>query len=388
MEENSGVTVQAVRYGRLPLPTQPLSEGVTPTAVPLQLETVTAILEQWGLLVQLTDKAVLTVTHPVMRVATTRVGEAMGQLWDREIQEVLRGGSTIVFPNAVTAASSLGASDVVSADLMRKVLATLRNNGARQPFTLVVDNYVSQDIQKDSLFRDRGAYQDKEVLQTAVVGKWLGFQVRESNLIPIQSLLASSQYTGTAANTTVPGGETGFTASSTVPVVITRLDPIFGHENTISAAIAITNGAAFVVDVIIPSAAATGVYRVYVGLEGAAVATQQLEINHVTGTADTRTFIKAGTPSGVNRFIVQATGAVAPAAMPATGNVHTTYAIAAEAFGVTKLGKRIETMIVGAGAQKSDPLDQRRYVGAKTFFKSLLLNQDFIRVIQSTSVFN
>src|SRR5689334_14490309 len=69
LPEGNGKTVQFTRYERLPLPTQPATEGVTPTETPLTTSVVQAVVDQWIGIAVLTDVAVLTIRHPVLRVA-------------------------------------------------------------------------------------------------------------------------------------------------------------------------------------------------------------------------------------------------------------------------------------------------------------------------------
>jgi hypothetical protein len=52
--EGEGKTYTAQRYERRPLPAGPLSEGITPDSTALVVNKVTAMLEQWGMVVALT----------------------------------------------------------------------------------------------------------------------------------------------------------------------------------------------------------------------------------------------------------------------------------------------------------------------------------------------
>jgi hypothetical protein len=90
----------------------------------------------------------------------------------------------------------------------------------------------------------------------------------------------------------------------------------------------------------------------------------------------------------VNRFAATTTGAPSPPAPPATGTVHTTYIFGKSAFGVPHVGAKLEATITPPTATDSDPLKQRRKAGVKTYFKSVILNRDFYRVIASLSAFN
>src|SRR5262245_65623690 len=56
MPDGEGKTYSAQRYERLPLPNAPLTEGITPDSTALVVNKVTAILEQWGMVVSRSEE--------------------------------------------------------------------------------------------------------------------------------------------------------------------------------------------------------------------------------------------------------------------------------------------------------------------------------------------
>jgi N4-gp56 family major capsid protein len=395
MPEGEGKTIQCNRYERLPLPDEELTEGTTPTATPLTSSTVQAILGQWGQLVSLTDVVLMTSKHPKLQVAKSRLGTSGSELWDREIQRVLMGGANVVFPSPRTARSQIVSGDTFDSALAASLVATLRQLGApgydaKGMYLGVVDPYVEQDLLDDTKFVSAHVYQDTSALFNGEVGSWKGIRFKRSNMLPIISLIAddSATYTTAAANIgAAASGETNFAAGTSVPVVVTFLDPVTGFETKVSAVETITDAGTYSGAVSIVAGAASGRYRIYVGLEGSTIATLQTTVTHTVGTADTRTFIKAGVPSAVNRFVTAASGPVAPS-VPGGVNVHISYVFGKEAFAVTKLGPRMESVITPAVPSDSDPLKQRRKVGYKTFFKAMILNVDRFRRVETSSDFN
>src|SRR5262245_30541490 len=82
LESNRSKTLQIVRVQRLTLPNTPLSEGVSPDANALSLYYVNVTVEQWGIVVALTDVLELTTFHPMMSLATERVALAMKEVME------------------------------------------------------------------------------------------------------------------------------------------------------------------------------------------------------------------------------------------------------------------------------------------------------------------
>src|SRR5262245_35281389 len=55
LSQRMGKTLRIIRYKRIALPTAVLTEGSPPDAVALTLENVDVTVEQWGIVVLLTD---------------------------------------------------------------------------------------------------------------------------------------------------------------------------------------------------------------------------------------------------------------------------------------------------------------------------------------------
>src|SRR5215831_5709341 len=194
MPEGEGKTYSAQRYERLPLPGSPITEGVTPDSTALVVNKVTAVLEQWGMVTTLSDVALMTTKHPALQAAKDRLGNASAELQDREIQRVLQAGGVVVLPNNRASRTALVAGDVPGTD------------------------FVSSH-----------QYAETTALMNAEVGRWRGVRWKRSNLLPIQSLLpATGAGVTAAALTSLPTGDTGFTAGSTVKAVAALADPTSG----------------------------------------------------------------------------------------------------------------------------------------------------------------
>jgi N4-gp56 family major capsid protein len=392
--KGSGKTAQFTRYERLPLPEAPLEESVTPIATPITLSTVDAVLDQWGAVVSMSDIVVLVIKHPLVQQARELLTLQHNELVDREVQVVAMGSSNVYFGGNKASRASLTAGDVLATDDIRRMVARLRQNGA-PTFTAgmykgIVDPFVEMDISKDPTFQTAGTYNNLQTMKDADIGRWMGVEWSRSNGIPILTLMpAGSISVPAAGTTTIPPGATGFDASSTVRVTVTRLDPQTGFETQVSTEASVTNAAAFAPTVTIQAAAPTGTYKVYASMQGGAAgtATLQVRIKHTTGASgDTVTLVKGGAPTGAGVYVVTASGPVAPPIPPATINVHISYVLGRGYLGATTLDA-LKTYIVNATASESDPLAQRTKAGWKQLFKALVLNPDFGTRVESASLF-
>ena len=88
-------------HWRRPVPfaaaTTPLTEGVTPTAKQMQYERIEATLNQYGDVVELTDKVSDLAEDPVLADAAEMLGEQAGETVEKLLWGILRAGTTVFY---------------------------------------------------------------------------------------------------------------------------------------------------------------------------------------------------------------------------------------------------------------------------------------------------
>lgn len=186
---NSSKTISFTQYSRLAVPGAVLTEGTTPTDTTVSNTALTAVVDQWGAFVTLTDVAELTVKHPVVAELEMLLGEQANETIEAQIASVLVAGTTVQYAGAVANRAALGAANVLSTTEIRKALKTLRVNGARPidgAFVLFVDPSAEMDLMADADFKAAVQYDDarKDLYSGQVIGRWMGVEVRRSNVIP------------------------------------------------------------------------------------------------------------------------------------------------------------------------------------------------------------
>ena len=381
LPQHSSKTIQFSRYPYLALPQTAATEGTTGTSTALSVQTVTATTDQWILTVTLTDLAQLTIKHPLVPVVNDLLGYAMAQLVDREIYKVLVSGSTVVFPGAVVSRVTLASTSILDDTVVMKVGATLRSLGARSMdgsnFVLVVDPYQEQDLMNQtSTFVAAHAFKNVEALYNAEVGRWRGFRCVRSNLIPVIALLAG----GTAA---ASGADGSWGGTVSVFWKITAVDNQFGFESQIGAASNTGTSAVTInqhIVVTVPSTAGY-TYNVYIS-DTTAVSTDANLHLYQSGIAP------SGVTTSILGFPATTAGNNPPATPPSGVNVHTAFALGKQSNAMVKLsGDNMRVLVTPATPSDSDPAAQRRKLSFKGSFKSVILNQDFMRRIETASAF-
>lgn len=374
LPKGEGRTFQYTRYERIPLPQAVLSEGVSPDGSQMSISTVSAVMDQWGDVVSISDQAIDSIKHPVLQKAIELLAMQASELMDREIIETALSGTNVYYPNAISARGSLGSSDKISTSAIGKVVANLRHDGAipfdGQFYVGVLDAFAEDDVTNDTTFVDASKYGAIRNLLVNEIGSWKGVRWMRSNTLPILRLL-SSNVTGAGANLGSLANATAYDFSVTV------VDKNTGFETHMGAKIDVsTGGSDESVDLTLPALPATApagsTFNVYAGADGG---TRYL---YSTGHAASAV---------VNVASIPTTGQTAPSAAPSGIPVHQSLILGKEGLTCVELNK-IKGYLTPAVSSDSDPLVQRRKAGWKADFKAVITNEDFVARLEHATTNN
>lgn len=381
LEQKMSKTLRVVRVERLTLPNTPLSEGITPFTQSMTLTNVDVVTEQWGIVATLTDVVELTVKHPMLNIAIERVATSMKEVAEREDAIVLMAGTNVTYPGAVTARSGLSAADVFSTPLAITINAKLEMRGAPK---YMPDGYYMGVFQpphkaavlgSDATFQQASNFSRVAKLEYGYVGPWMGVDWILGNFLPVFVGVATPDTgaaTATKAQYTV--GTSGSLATGNYQLKVVAREVTTDYERRISQQtgnIAVTgpNGS---VAVATPTSA-NYVYDIYFTQVGSTIARLV-----ASRQAASTTFTITTQPTG--------TEAVAPVS-PALGvSVYPGFVFGNGSFGTCTLnGMSLQSYTTPKGASDSDPLVQRRKVGAKFMRKSFILDNAFLERFETSS---
>jgi len=403
LPEGRGVTYTAVRYNRVPLPFAPLSEGVAPLGQTMTLNTVSAIAQQWGDKITLTDVAELTIKHPLFKKAIELMSLQLAETLERNCFNSLMAGTQVNYVNTRGSRAALVAGDVLDTTTVTRTNGALETIGAPRymgdestdemkdvasggadanadPRSMphycgIIHPLVLADFRQNSTFVLASSYSAINKLYNFEIGEWSGIRFCKSNMVPT--------YTGAAA---IAGtaGTAGALATGTYYVTVTASDTQNQYESRIyqvSAGVAVTgpNGSISVTLPALPGFT----YNVYVGTTTSpanlGTSVSGPTVGPMTGQA---TQLAPGQTVVITGLGVAQT----PPAAPATGvTVFPTFIFGRGAYGQVVL-KNAEFSYL-TGADKSDPLNQVRVTGWKCFYGTLLSNVTFMARIESVSAF-
>lgn len=378
----SGKNFQFNRYERLSLPQTTLVEGVPPSSTSLALTTVSAVADQWGAFIALSDVAQLTIKHPLLSVAIELLGYQAAELVEREIINVLLAGTSVVYGGTQTLRSGLATvgTDSFSDNVVQRAVSTLRANGAypyeSQNFVGVIDPLMEQDItaSTNSTFVTASAYNNVKQLYNGEIGMWRGVRWMTSNLIPSLTGLAAGSYTATGSDGSFAG------ANYRITTAYYDINTGFLVQLTQNSVVAVssTNHIAYTA----PSNTAY-TYRVFIGLAAGGATAAMFQASESTVGLGA---IAAGASAVFLAPPVSGT-AIAGSGIPGTGLiVHIGWILGKQAFCVVDL-MNLQTFVSAPNATVSDPLVQQRTVGYKLMFKAVIQNNNFMERIEVLSAF-
>lgn len=377
--QRMGKTLRIVRYKRVNLPTATLTEGTAPDAVALSTENVDVTLEQWGIVVLLTDVAEMTTKHPALQIAISRTALALSEVLEREMAEMLLAGTSVYFPGSATTRATIGATDKLDTATILKATVSLRNKGAAESegglFSGVIPAQVEGDVlAADQTFKDASNFANVRKLEFGEVGVWMAVRWSRSNFLPI--------FKGVAAPGTQGALVAGFTQSGsggaldgTLVVVVGR-DVTTDYERIVSQTVTIAD-----TDASVTCTTPTSTNYVW-----------DIYMTNTSGTSPKVVFerVAANTAKTLTAAVYTAGTAQSYPAIPASGReVFVSFITGVDGYGRVELnGMSLASYITPAGASYSNPLAQGRKVGTKIMWKSFIIDNNFFARIESASAFS
>jgi N4-gp56 family major capsid protein len=405
LPKGAGLSYTATRYIRVPLPYQPLSEGVPPPGQQMQLQQVTVLCQQWGDKITITDVAELTIKHPLFQKAIELTALSVAETLERNTFNNLMGGTQVNYIGAKGSRAALLATDVLNPHEVNRAVGALATLGAPRfagdemtdtkldadaggarassnprampHYTAVIHPLVAQDMRENATVVTAWSYSDINRLYNFELGEWGGVRFVFSNMVP--------SFTGFAAITPTASATGGSLTSGNYYTIVTASDTQNQFESkvyAVSGPVAVTgpNGS---LNVVLPSNPGY-TYNVYVGTTttptNLGLSASGPTVGPLTGQA---TQLAPG-----QTVVITGTGvSQTPPAAPGTGiTIYPSFIFGRGAYGQVRLDDVKTTML--KDADKSDPLNQLRVVGWKVFYGTILLNQNFFMRIESSSAFS
>lgn len=343
--KGKGKIVAWDKMSPLPKAMTPLTEGITPEGVALNVSRITGVPKQYGSYTAISDEFDFFTPDPapeVLRI-NERLGDNAGETLDKLTALVLSTGTNVQYPNGKETRAALDDSDVLTVEEVRKAVRTLKGNKAKKirgDYVAIVHTDISHDLMSDPDWKAPHEYVDTKNIYNGEIGKLYGVRFVETP--------DAIRFTG---------------------------DPLAGY---IELSVVRVDGS----DIYIAETIDEG--------GAGALSSRKIFINDFVYTINSATAGKNGEAkltcdSAIDESIV-VDMKIFPGEGGANGKpVYSTLVIGADAYGVTDI-KDVESITKQLGsAGSADPLNQRATMGWKAHHLAKILSNEYMVRIETVA---
>jgi N4-gp56 family major capsid protein len=134
MPKNKTETISFRRPRTFTAASTPLVEGVTPTSTAFSYDTVQVALQQYGMVVEITDKIEDLAEDPVLNDASVQAGENIGRTMEALNYGIVRGGTNVLYANG---SARTDVNTVISLSKQRAAVRALKAQKAHKITTIL-----------------------------------------------------------------------------------------------------------------------------------------------------------------------------------------------------------------------------------------------------------
>lgn len=183
--KGKGKVVAWDKMSPLPKAMTPLTEGITPEGVALNVSRITGVPKQYGSYTAISDEFDYFTPDPapeVLRI-NERLGDNAGETLDALTAAVLSAGTNVQYPNGKETRDSLDDKDVLTVEEVRKAVRTLKGNRAKKikgDYVAIIHTDIAHDLMSDPDWKAPHEYVDTKNIYAGEIGKLYGVRFVET----------------------------------------------------------------------------------------------------------------------------------------------------------------------------------------------------------------
>ena len=184
----NGKKVEWRKFDKFAKATDPISEGVIPTASDFGMTKIEAEAQQYGDYTTVSDRLKMEAYDDVIFGATEEMGAAMGETRAVLTRNVISATTSVFYAGNKTAKSGLTATDVMTEALVNKAATWLKKNGAPKingSYVALIHPCVAEDLRNSEGWKDAHKYAAVKELFNGEIGELHGVRFIETNLSKI-----------------------------------------------------------------------------------------------------------------------------------------------------------------------------------------------------------
>lgn len=209
MKGSNSKTVVFRGFNRLALALTPLNEGVTPAGSNLTMNSITAVLSQYGDFTIITDVTEFLCDRSMIKDASDTLGIQATETIDTTIMNVVGAGTNVIYGDgSVSTRATVASTMYLTTTLITRDIRWLERNNVEkfdaQPiigsaYALVINPDVACDLRLDTAFISAVNYSSptpsneyRGDLFTGELGYWMGARIISTTMSPVYLLAGAS----------------------------------------------------------------------------------------------------------------------------------------------------------------------------------------------------
>lgn len=200
LPKHSGRAVEFWRYKPFDAVTTALTEGVIPNSQTLSMEKVVCNVASYGGYVATTDVLSLTGVNTQTNNLVNLMAKQGALSIDHIVRDVVSAGTQVQYAGSAANRGAISATHKLTIADIRKAVRTLEKNGApkfnrggKGYYKAIVGSDAKYSLQSDSLWEEKGKYQQAEQIENGEIGKLFGVIFIESSEAKVFSQAGASQ---------------------------------------------------------------------------------------------------------------------------------------------------------------------------------------------------
>jgi N4-gp56 family major capsid protein len=173
-----------------------LTEGTMPAETQATVSVVSATISQYGAFSKVSDVLQMQAFDPVIAEFTDAYGIQAREVMDGTVRNALSAATTVQYAGTkiqvgTSGTGAIGSGDYMTAAEILEFKRTLRRNGARPPYTLLVHPDNTKDMFEDpdivESFLQAAPRDASNPMFTGNIGRWMGVEIVETNNLRVRS---------------------------------------------------------------------------------------------------------------------------------------------------------------------------------------------------------
>ncbi len=188
--KNEGATINFRRFNSLPIPSESLTEGVTPAGKNLSISQIIAKVNQEGDYVEVTDLLDMVGYDPVITETTELLSEQASETLETRCRDVVFNGTNVYYCDGSADRANVADDDVLSGAECRRIRQIMARNKVKPvPGAGAYLGWIhpdgAYDLKGSTEWQDAHKYTDAKNIINGEIGKLYGIRWIETTMCPV-----------------------------------------------------------------------------------------------------------------------------------------------------------------------------------------------------------